>query len=128
LMGAYNETPREVTLRDLMGACHLTWCVRKMIRRVIWLARTLRRHVIWWVRTDVSAEDAAFTFSEQDLLFRREIGQQASPILWYISNKLYGVTSQKMLVLLIIFFSLQRWSVRTEWRKNKILRVCCMNL
>jgi hypothetical protein len=24
LMGAYNETPREVTLRDLMGACHLT--------------------------------------------------------------------------------------------------------
>jgi len=85
--------------------CRLTWCVRTMIRHVIWHARTLRCHVIWWVCTDVSAERAAFTFSVQDLLFRREIGQQASPILWYISNKLHGVTSQKMLVLLIIFFS-----------------------
>lgn len=54
------------------------------------------------MRTDVSAQRAAF--SAHNLQFRREIGQQAFSILRYISNKLHGVTSQKMLVLLTKFF------------------------
>ena len=114
-MGVY-ETPRDlmgayVTPRDFMGACEtsrdLMGTYSETSRDLMCTHSETPRDLVG--RTDVSAERAAFTFSVQDLLFRREIGQHASPILWYISKKNYTASHPRKFK-----FSLQSFFFSSE--------------